>query len=295
MPALVTQPTFPEKRVVRRAFERAALRYDDAAVLHREVGTRLLEHLDPIRLHPARVVDLGCGPGPLFSAIGKRFPRAQLVGVDFAHAMLVRARARTSWWRRALAGRSAHLVCADAEKLPLAHACAELVVSNLALQWCQPEALFAETARILPAGGLFLFSTFGPDTLKELRSAFAAVDIADHDNTFTDMHDLGDALVHAGFADPVMEMEIITLEYATVEAIAHDLKAIGAHNALPGRPRGLSGRGRWKRMVERYEAHRREGVLPATYEVIYGHAWKTAPKRSADGRQVIDFHPKGMA
>jgi malonyl-CoA O-methyltransferase len=295
MPALVTEPAFPEKRVVRRAFERAALRYDDAAVLHREVGIRLLEHLDPIRLDPARVVDLGCGPGPFFTAIGKRFPRAQVVGVDFAHAMLVRARDRTSWWRRALARHGTHLVCADAEKLPLAPACAELVFSNLALQWCRPQAVFAEAARVLPAGGLFLFSTFGPDTLKELRSAFAAVDKADHVNRFADMHDLGDALVHAGFADPVMEMDIITLEYATVEAIARDLKAIGAHNALPGRPRGLSGRGHWGRMVERYEAHRREGVLPATYEVIYGHAWKTAPKRSADGRQVIDFHPKGMA
>jgi malonyl-CoA O-methyltransferase len=111
-------------------------------------------------------------------------------------------------------------------------------------------------------------------------------------NQFVDMHDLGDALVHAGFADPVMDMEHITLEYACVEAIARDLKAIGAHNSLPGRPRGLSGRGRWREVIARYESHRRDGVLPATYEVVYGHAWKAAPKRTADGRQVIDFMPR---
>ena len=111
---------------------------------------------------------------------------------------------------------------------------------------------------------------------------------------FIDMHDIGDLLVKTGFADPVMEMETLTLEYANVEAIARDLKAIGAHNTLPGRPRGLSGRGRWKKMAERYEASRRDGALPATFEVVYGHAWKVAPRRAADGRQVVDFHPKAV-
>jgi len=137
-----------------------------------------------------------------------------------------------------------------------------------------------------------MFSTFGPDTLKELRAAFAAVDDYAHVNPFVDMHDLGDALVHAGLAEPVMEMEVLTLEYASVEAVARDLKAIGARNVLPGRPRGLSGRGRWQRMVAAYERERRGGVLPATYEVIYGHAWKVAPRKLADGRQVIDFRPR---
>ena len=288
-------PVFPEKRAVRRAFERAAAHYDEAAVLHREVGRRLLEHLDPIRIDPGRIVDLGCGTGTLLDALGKRHPRADVVGVDIAHSMLIRARRRTPWWRRVLGAHAPRLACGDAEALPLAAACAELVISNLAMQWCRPEAFIAEAARALSVGGLFLFSTFGPDTLKELRAAFAAVDSADHVNTFVDMHDLGDALVHAGFADPVMEMDLITLEYSTVDAIARDLKAVGAHNALPARPRGLSGRQRWKRMAERYETHRRGGALPATYEVIYGHAWKAKPKRSADGRQVIDFPPRGSS
>jgi len=282
----------PEKRVVRRAFERAASTYDRHAVLQREVGARLAQHLDPVRIEPRRVVDLGCGTGESFAELGRRYPSAGLVGIDLAPAMLARARDRTPAWRRLLRTNTPRLVCADAERLPLAANSTQLVFSNLALQWCRPEAVFAEMARIIEVGGLFIFSTFGPDTLKELRTAFAAVDAYEHVNPFVDMHDLGDALVQAGFAEPVMEMEVITLEYESVEAVARDLKAIGARNAMPGRPRGLSGRGRWKRMAERYERERREGSLPATYEVVYGHAWKVAPKRSADGRQVIDFRPR---
>lgn len=280
-----------ERRAVRRAFDRAARGYDQAAVLQREVGARLLEHLDPIRLEPRRIVDLGCGTGHAFDALARRFPDANLVGVDFAPAMLAEAARRGSWWKRAFSARPA-LVCADAEKLPLAPASVELVHSNLALQWCDPAAAFAEAARVLAPGGLLLFSTFGPDTLKEFRAAFAAADDAPHVHRFVDMHDLGDGLVHAGFADPVMEMDVVTLEYSTVEDAARDLKAIGAHSALAARPRGLSGRARWRRMADAYERFRRDGGLPATYEVVYGHAWKVPPKRLADGRQVIGFEPR---
>ena len=279
----------PEKSAVRRAFERAAPTYDRHAVLQREVASRLAGHLDPMRLEPRRIVDLGCGTGESFAELGRRFPAARLVGIDLAHAMLAQASGRTPAWKRLLRANAPALVCADAERLPLARASVQLVFSNLALQWCRPEAVFAEASRILEVGGVLIFSTFGPDTLKELRAAFAGVDEYEHVNPFVDMHDLGDALVHAGLAEPVMEMEVLTLEYSSVEAVAHDLKAIGAGNVLPGRPRGLSGRGRWQRMVERYERERRDGVLPATYEVVYGHAWKVAPKHAADGRQVIGF------
>ncbi len=278
-----------EKPAIRRAFERAATTYDASAVLQREVGARLLEHLDPIRLAPARIVDVGCGTGASFAGLSQRFPRAELVGIDIAPAMLARAGLRLPWWKRALAGQRPALVCADAERLPLATASAQLVFSNLALQWCRPELVFAEAARVLSADGLLLFSTFGPDTLRELREAFRAADGGGHVHTFIDMHDLGDALIHAGFADPVMEMDVITLEYETVEAVARDLKAIGARNALAHRARGLSGRGRWRRMAEHYEKLRRAGCLPATHEVVYGHAWKVPPKKLADGRQVIGF------
>jgi malonyl-CoA O-methyltransferase len=278
----------PDKRAARRAFSRAAAGYDAHAVLQREVGARLLEHLDPIRLDPACVLDLGCGTGALFAGLRERFPRARLVGLDAALPMLRGARARTPWWR-ALAGRTPLLACADAERLPFAHGSVQLALSNLMLQWCDASVVFSEAARVLETGGLLLFSTYGPDTLKELRAAFAATDGARHVNTFVDMHDLGDALVDSGFSDPVMEMETITLEYANVEALARDLKAGGGHNVLPGRPRALGGRAGWRRMAERYEAFRRAGALPATFEVVYGHAWKVAPKRIADGRQVIGF------
>jgi len=282
----------PDKRAARRSFERAAARYDAASSLHREIGERLLEHLDPMRVDPARILDLGCGTGALFDSLGKRFPRAELVGLDLAHAMLAQARRRTAWWRRAVGARSPRLVCADAERLPLAAGSVDLIFSNLALQWCRAETVFTEAARALSTGGLLLFASFGPDTLKELRAAFTAADGARHVHTFVDMHDLGDALVHAGFADPVMEMEVLTVEYSTVDALARDLKATGGRNALAARSRGLVGARAWKRMVDRYEAERRGGALPATYEIIYGHAWRTAPKRTADGRQVIDFHPR---
>lgn len=285
----------PDKAAARRSFERAAGHYDASALLHREIGKRLLEHLDPMRIDPARLLDLGCGTGAFFAALGKRFPRAEVVGLDLARAMLIEARSRSPWWRRVVSSRPPRLVCADAERLPLAAGSIDLIFSNLVLQWCRAEPLFAEAARALTTGGLFLFSSFGPDTLKELRIAFAAADGARHVHTFVDMHDLGDALVHAGFVDPVMEMEVITLEYSTLDALARDLRAVGARNALASRPRNLAGARGWKRMVERYEAQRRGGALPATYEVIYGHAWRAAPKRTADGRQVIDFHPRAGA
>jgi malonyl-CoA O-methyltransferase len=249
--------------------------------------------MDPMRLVPRRLLDLGCGTGYAFDVLAKRFPSAALVGLDLAPAMLARAQRRPPWWRRMLGARRPALVCADAERLPLADGCVDLVFSNLTLQWCDPARVFAEAARVLAPGGLVLFSSFGPDTLMELRAAFAEADGAPHVNRFVDMHDLGDALVHAGFADPVMETERITLEYDTVLAVARDLKAIGAVNSLPSRARGLPGRNRWRRMTQAYERFRRGGVLPATWEVVYGHAWKVPPRRLADGRQVVSFVPRG--
>jgi malonyl-CoA O-methyltransferase len=289
----LAERSVPDKHAVRRSFERAARTYDRNSVLQCEVGIRLMKHLDPIRIEPERIVDLGCGTGAFFEPLRERFPRAGVIGIDVAQPMLQIAARRQSWLKRLL-GAGPRLVCADAERLPLATASVPFVFSNLALQWTRPEAVFAEAARVLSTGGLFMFSTFGPDTLKELRDAFTGLDGHEHVNSFVDMHDLGDALVHAGFADPVMEMEVITLEYASVEAVARDLKAIGAHNSLPGRPRGLAGRARWREVIARYERHRRDGILPATYEVVYGHAWKVAPKRTADGRQVIDFQPRAL-
>ena len=282
----------PQKRAVREAFDRAAKTYDAHAVLQREVGVRLLEHLDPVRIDPRLVVDLGCGTGGAFDALRQRYPRARLIGVDFSRAMLREARGRGSWLRRAFTAKTPPLVCADAESLPLASAAAGLVVSNLALQWMRAETAFLEASRILSVGGLFMFSTLGPDTLKELRAAFAAADGGAHVNAFLDMHDLGDALVHAGFAEPVMEMEILTFEYSRLADLARDLKATGAHNVLPDRARGLMTPRRWARAVAAYESSRRAGALPATFEIVYGHAWKAGPRLAPGDPRPITFQPR---
>jgi malonyl-CoA O-methyltransferase len=272
----------------RRAFERAAATYDAHSVLQQEVGRRLVEHLEGIRIDPARVLDLGCATGAAFEGLRERHPHAQLVGLDLAHAMLRKAASRGPWWRRIVGGPSTLLVCGDAHRLPLASASAQLVFSNLMLQWCRAEAVFAEVARVLPAGGLFMFSTFGPDTLKELRAAAIAAGTGELVREFVDMHDLGDALVAAGFADPVMEMEMVTLEYETLDALLRDLRGVGSHTDAGARMDDPQR----DRVREAYEKHRRDAALPATYEVVYGHAWKVAPRKLADGRQVIDFRAR---
>ena len=150
-----------------------------------------------------------------------------------------------------------------------------------------PENLHA--LGVLRAEGLLTFTTFGPDTLKELRQAFPPEPGIVHVNRFLDMHDIGDMLVHAGFADPVMDMEVLTLTYESVEQLMRELKALGAHNIASGRGRGLTGRGILRQLKQRYELRRLDGRLPATFEVIYGHAWKPQPRLGPGGRPVIDI------
>jgi malonyl-CoA O-methyltransferase len=277
-----------DKREVRRAFSKAANHYDAAAVLQREVCERMLENLDVIKLEPVRLLDAGCGTGWGTRQLQQRYPAAEIIALDIAPGMLQAASKGSGGWRKLFARQRQQFICADIEALPLAAQSCDMVWSNLALQWCNDlPATFSGLHRVLRTDGLLMFSTFGPDTLKELRSAFAGVDGYSHVSRFVDMHDLGDMLVAAGFAEPVMEMEKITLTYADVPAVMRDLKSIGAHNATSGRALGLMGRGKWGRIVRNYEALRREGRLPATFEIVYGHAWKGAVKRVADGRAVV--------
>lgn len=291
-----------DTRAVRRHFSRAAATYDAAAVLQREVGTRMAERLDVVRLVPAAILDAGCGTGEAQGELAARYPDARRVAFDVALPMLEAARARTvesrSLFARLVAPmrgrRSAPIapdfVGGDVAALPFAAGAFDLVWSNLALQWVNdlPGAL-DEFHRVLGVGGLVSFTTFGPDTLKELRAAFAGVDAYPHVGRFADMHDVGDLLVQAGFADPVMQMECLTLTYADAAAMMRDLKAIGATNAAPDRARGLMGRQRWQRAVAALDAMRRDGRIPATFEVIYGHAWKAAPMRTAEGHAIVQF------
>ena len=260
-----------ERRQLRAAFQRAASSYDAAAVLQREVAKRLLERLELTAIRPKRILDLGCGTGRNLTQLRRLYPKARLFAADLAFNMLTQARRRVGWWR------PPPLVCADALYQPFVAGSFDFVYCNLVLQWCEDlDRTFAELRRILSPHGLLLFSTFGPDTLKELRAAWRQVDSFNHVNRFIDMHDIGDALIRAGFAEPVMDVEQLTLTYANVNSLAKDLKAIGARNVTVGRPRGLGGRRRLERLTAAYEPLRREGRLPATYEVVYGTAWTPA-------------------
>lgn len=277
-----------DKRAVRRAFSRAALQYDAAAVMQREVCKRMLERLDYIKQKPARVLDVGSGTGWGTRQLGERYPAAQIVALDMAIGMLHAARGTSSWWSKLFSGKATPYVCGDMEALPVKSQSMDMVWSNFALQWCNDlPATFVELQRVLKVDGLLMFSTFGPDTLKELRSAFQGVDGHNHLNRFADMHDIGDMLVAAGFGDPVMDMEYITLTYSDVKSVMQDLRSIGAHNATAGRATGMMGKNAWGRVLENYERLRRDGKLPATFEVIYGHAWKPQPKVISDGRAII--------
>ena len=283
-----------DKQLMRRAFERAAKTYDAAAVLQREVGQRLLERLDLVKLVPALVLDVGSGTGAASRALARRYPESRVIGLDIAQAMLQVARHSDPWWKRSLPfmpGNIPSYVGGDLERLPFATSSVNLLCSNLALQWCNDlAATFAEFRRVLAPGGLLMFSTFGPDTLRELRQAFAGLDGYTHVNRFMDMHDIGDELAYAGFATPVVDMEYLTLTYPDLNSLLRELKAIGAHNVTSGRGHGLMGKHTWRTMLDNYERLRQDGRLPATYEVVYGHAWvnEKKPKRT-DGRQVIEF------
>lgn len=254
---------------VRESFNRAATHYDEAAVLQQEVGKRLMERLELVRLVPEIIVDVGCGTGMTTSALLKKYRKAQALGLDIAPNMLTIARKRAPWLRKL------HCICGDAEALPLLDNSCDLLFSNLTLQWCGDlDQTFREFRRVLKPGGLLLFSTLGPDTLIELRRSWQVADGYQHVNAFIDMHDIGDALVRAVLADPVMDMELITVTYRDVFGLMRDLKTLGAHYVAVDRARGLTGKGRLQAMRAAYEQFRRnDGLLPATYEVVYGHAW----------------------
>jgi malonyl-CoA O-methyltransferase len=282
----------PDKRHVRRSFERAASTYDRTAVLQREVCTRALERLALVKLEPAAILDAGCGTGFATQALHKHYPRATLVGLDIAPAMLRASRSRIPNWKKWIGSSREVFVCGDNEQLPIRSGCVDMLWSNLAYQWADDlTVVFAECQRVLRPGGLLMFTTFGPDTLKELRTACAG-DGRIHVSRFIDMHDIGDMMIGAGFADPVMDMEYLTLTYADVRTLMRELKAIGAHNAAAGRHRGLTGKRALKEIEQRYESFRQDARLPATFEVIYGHAWKPQPRLGPGGRPVIDIKPR---
>lgn len=259
-----------DTRQIRRAFGRAAASYDAHAVLQHEVENRLLERLDYLEREPARVVDIGCGTGRAATAMRKRWKGAQVIALDLAAPML--RRIKRAWLHPLMP------VNADARTLPFADASIDMLFSNLCVQWIDDlPVLFDEFRRVLRPGGYFAFSTFGPDTLHELRGAWAQIDRAPHVSAFADIARIGDALMLAGFRDPVLDGEHFTLTYPDALSMMRELKAIGATNADARRVRGLTGRQHFRRVADAYEAWRTDGLLPATYEVIYAHAWAPDP------------------
>ncbi|HEY3325691.1 MAG TPA: malonyl-ACP O-methyltransferase BioC [Novimethylophilus sp.] len=281
-----------DKKRVRDSFGRAAASYDAAAIMQREVFERMFARLDLVKLAPQVILDAGCGTGLGTSRLAQRYKNSRVLALDIAPPMLQLAAARQPWLSR-LAWRSRQaFVCGDIEALPLEDGSVDLAWSNLAMQWCNDlDLAFRELHRALRPEGLLMFSTFGPDTLMELREAASADPAHTHVSRFLDMHDIGDALVRAGFKDPVMDMERFTLTYDDVRGLMRDLKAIGARNATEGRRRGLEGKSFLQRLADNYERFRRQGKLPATYEVVYGHAWKAQPHPSLPGgAQPITLH-----
>jgi malonyl-CoA O-methyltransferase len=274
-----------DKELIRKSFDQAAARYDEVAVLQREVGRRMLERLELERLVPEVICDVGCGTGFITIQLLRKYRKARVFALDISPNMVAIASRRSLWFRKL------RCLCGDAEWLPLADASCDLLFSNLMLQWCGDlDQVFREFRRVLRPGGLLLFSTLGPDTLSELRQSWQAVDGHSHVNAFIDMHDIGDALVRVQLTDPVMDVERITLTYRDVFSLMRDLKALGAHNVTAGRAYGLTGKSRLQAMCAAYEQFRRDGLLPATYEVVYGHAWApqgSLSQKRADGLAVF--------
>ena len=267
------------------AFNRAAPQYEAEARLQQEIANRLIERLQTLPLKPQRIVDLGCGTGKLTRQLQKQYPKADILALDIATNMLQTARQQAPRWFS-----HQYFCCADAHRLPLADNSVDLLVSNLMLQWCGDyKQVFAEFARVLKPEGRLLFSTFGPDTLKELRASWAQVDEHPHVNEFYDLHVLGDALLAAGLLHPVMDIDWLTMTFAEPASAMRHLQKIGAHNVLKQRQRGLMGKDKYRKVIEKYEQYRQEdGRIPATYEVTYGYAaGSQAVQKKQDGTTYI--------
>jgi malonyl-CoA O-methyltransferase len=278
------RPSAIDVRAARRRFDRAAASYASASRLEAEVGARMLERLDYLKIAPRRILDAASGPSREAKRLADRYRQADLIALDFSLAMLKSGERRLGLFRKK------KLLCADLARLPLAAGSIDFIWSNMALHWAaDPLAAIKEFSRVLSPGGLLMFSTLGPDTLKELRAAAGAARV----HEFIDMHDLGDMLVEAGFAAPVMDMEVLTMRYTDAGALLADLRAGGQTSARADRARGLAGKGFGKRLRAALgvDAH---VTFTATYELVYGHGWKAAPRKLPDGRDIVEFHPPSL-
>jgi malonyl-CoA O-methyltransferase len=274
-----------DKNAIRQSFNRAASSYDRFAILQREVESRLLERIEFQRYEPGIILDLGCGTGSASHSLASQFQQAGVIALDWAPAMLAKVGAGEGIDPVSLDG--VHRLCADMHALPLAARSVDLVFSNLALQWSYDlPAVFREFRRIMKPDAMLVFTCFGPDTLFELKQAWRAVDELPHVNDYPDMHDIGDELLSAGYREPVMDAERLTMEYPDVMSLMREIKGVGAHNVASQRLPGMTGKTRLKTMLKAYEQFRRDDRYPASYEVVYGIAFAPAegqPVKTADG------------
>ncbi|KTD66109.1 malonyl-ACP O-methyltransferase BioC [Legionella spiritensis] len=266
-----------------KSFNQHAADYEQAALVQHEIGTRLFERLDYLRITPRYVLDLGCGTGVFTRLLKKKYPSAEIIGTDIAHAMLLQSRKKQGWrtkWP---------LVNADMARLPFATGLFDLVFANQVLHWSTSlSATFRELSRVMNAGGCLMFSTLGPDTFKELRQAWSLVDRHAHVNDFVDMHDIGDDLLAEQFLDPVVDMEVLTMRYSSLPQLLHSLKAQGVRNVNPSRNKGLTGKGSQDALAGAYQSLcTEEGKYPLTYEVVYGHAWKGEMRLTGQGSETF--------
>jgi malonyl-CoA O-methyltransferase len=268
------EAALPSPRAARRAFDRAT-GFDAAAFVHDEVRRRLFERLALVRIEPVLAIDLGAATARGAIELAERYPRARVLALDSSLGMLRAAAPRTAG--------SVGRICGDAHRLPLPAESVDLVFANLVLPWCMPPTVFAEAARVLRPGGLLMFATFGPDTLAELRRAWAAVDDRIHVHACFDMHDLGDLALAAGLAEPVLDVDRIEVTYSELAALVRDLRGCGAVNVASGRRRSLTGARRWRAFEARLLSGAFGGRLVTTIEVVFGHAWAAAPRTQSAG------------
>jgi malonyl-CoA O-methyltransferase len=268
-------------RDVRRRADHAAAGFDKVDFVHETTRSGLLARLDPVTVDARTVVDLGAATGSGCVLLARRFRRARILAVDVSAAMLQAARPKQGVFRRY------GLVQADACNLPLADHSVDLVFANQLLPWIDdPGRLFGEVSRVLSDGGVFAFSTLGPDSLSLLQRAWQGLDSHEHINRFIDMHDLGDAAMRAGLRDPVLDVDRMTITYRNAEALFRDLTAMGARNSLAGRSRSLTGKARFQRMLSGLEAGRTDGTLPMELELVFGHCFGAGPRRTADAVHI---------
>lgn len=259
-------------RDARRRFDRAAATFDRVDFVHRSTADELMERLAPIVIDVKRVLDLGGGTGSAAGRLERRFKGAHVVVADASLEMLRMAAAK-----RSLLSRRSVLQC-NATALPCGTGSFDLAYSNLLLPWIDARPLlFAEVARVLRRGGLFIFSTMGPGSLAELRDAWASVDDGEHVNPFDDMHDVGDELVRTGLCDPVLDIDYLNVSYRDTAALFRDLTLLGARNSLLGRAKSLTGKRRFRNMETALERRFPDGVLQLKLELVYGHAWGGGP------------------